>query len=90
MSEFGHIVQNLQNILNTIAHESALLSRKAPRLVAVSKTHPPEAILEAYNAGQRHFGENYVQELCTKADSLKESCPDIKWHFIGNLQSNKV
>jgi pyridoxal phosphate enzyme (YggS family) len=56
-------------------------------LVAVSKTKPNEAILEAYNAGQRDFGENYVQELVDKHDQLPK---DIHWHFIGHLQSNKI
>ncbi len=56
-------------------------------LVAVSKTKPNEAILEAYNAGQKDFGENYVQELVDKHEQLPK---DIHWHFIGHLQSNKV
>lgn len=57
------------------------------KLVAVSKFKPNEAILEAYEAGQQDFGENYVQELVEKAEALPK---DIKWHFIGHLQSNKV
>lgn len=56
-------------------------------LVAVSKTKPTEAISEAYAAGQKDFGENYVQELCDKHEQLPK---DIRWHFIGHLQSNKV
>ena len=56
-------------------------------LVAVSKTKPPEDILALYEAGQRDFGENYVQELVDKQAILPA---DIKWHFIGHLQSNKV
>lgn len=56
-------------------------------LVAVSKTKPVSAILEAYNAGQRIFGENYVQELVEKQELLPK---DIRWHFIGHLQSRKV
>jgi pyridoxal phosphate enzyme (YggS family) len=56
-------------------------------LVAVSKTKPNEALLEAYNSGQRDFGENYVQELVDKQNELPK---DINWHFIGHLQSNKV
>jgi PLP dependent protein len=56
-------------------------------LVAVSKTKPVEAIMEAYACGQRDFGENYVQELVEKAPQLPS---DIRWHFIGHLQSNKV
>lgn len=57
------------------------------RLVAVSKTKPAEAIQEAYDAGHRDFGENYVQELLDKAPLLPG---DIRWHFIGHLQSNKA
>jgi len=56
-------------------------------LVAVSKFHPVEQILEAYNAGQRIFGESRVQELLPKIESLPD---DIIWHFIGHLQTNKV
>jgi PLP dependent protein len=56
-------------------------------LIAVSKTKPNDLILEAYNAGQREFGENYVQELVDKHEQLPK---DIRWHFIGHLQSNKV
>lgn len=56
-------------------------------LIAVSKTKPNELITEAYNAGQRDFGENYVQELVDKHNQLPQ---DIRWHFIGHLQSNKV
>lgn len=56
-------------------------------LVAVSKFKSSEYILEAYNAGQRDFGENYVQELVDKYAQLPK---DIRWHFIGHLQSNKV
>ncbi len=57
------------------------------RLVAVSKTKPNAYILEAYNAGQRDFGENKVQELIPKYEELPK---DIHWHFIGHLQRNKV
>jgi len=60
---------------------------KGIELVAVSKFHPCEAILEAYQAGQRIFGESRVQELCEK----QPVCPkDIEWHFIGHLQTNKI
>ena len=57
------------------------------KLVAVSKTHPEEAIIEAYNAGHRIFGESKVQDVSEKAEHLPN---DISWHFIGHLQSNKV
>src|ERR1700744_4058620 len=56
-------------------------------LLAVSKTKPDEAIIEAYDAGQRLFGENMVQELVEKHELLPK---DIQWHLIGHLQSNKV
>ncbi len=56
-------------------------------LIAVSKTHPIERIMEAYEAGQRDFGENKVQELVEKYEALPK---DIRWHMIGHLQSNKV
>ena len=58
-------------------------------LVAVSKRHPPEAIRRAYAAGQRVFGENYVQELVEKAEALSDLA-DLRWHFIGHLQRNKA
>jgi pyridoxal phosphate enzyme (YggS family) len=58
-------------------------------LVAVSKTQPAEAIRAAYAAGQRHFGENYAQEWRQKADALAD-LPDLTWHFVGGLQTNKV
>ena len=57
------------------------------RLVCVSKFHPVEALQEAYNAGQRVFGESKVQEMDEKHESLPK---DIEWHFIGHLQSNKI
>src|SRR5450759_4378153 len=57
------------------------------RLVAISQTHPVGDIIEAYNAGQRYFGENRVQELLNKKDLLPA---DIEWHMIGHLQTNKV
>ncbi len=56
-------------------------------LVAVSKIQPLQKILQLYELGQRDFGENYVQELVEKQSKLPK---DIKWHFIGHLQSNKV
>lgn len=60
------------------------------RLLAVSKTKPNSDIIEAYQAGQREFGENYVQEGEQKILALKAQYPDIVWHFIGPLQSNKT
>jgi pyridoxal phosphate enzyme (YggS family) len=63
------------------------LRQKDVTLVAVSKTRTAEDIMVLYDLGQRDFGENYVQELLSKHTSLPE---DIRWHFIGHLQSNKV
>ena len=57
------------------------------KLVAVSKTKPESAIMEAYQAGQRDFGENKIQEMTVKAESLPR---DIRWHMIGNIQTNKI
>ena len=62
-------------------------SRDEITLVAVSKTQPPSIILEGYQEGIRNFGENRVQELVDKVDSLPD---DINWHMIGHLQRNKV
>jgi len=76
--------------MNTIAENIHRLKNQLgakTRLIAVSKTKPKEDILEAYQAGQRAFGENYVQELTEKFELLPQ---DIEWHFIGHLQSNKV
>ncbi|MBT5933704.1 MAG: YggS family pyridoxal phosphate-dependent enzyme [Flavobacteriales bacterium] len=73
-----------------IAENLSLLSKKIPsniQLVAVSKTKPNELLMQAYDHGQRHLGENKVQELVSKHESLPK---DINWHFIGHLQRNKV
>lgn len=59
------------------------------RLIAVSKVHPPEAVEAALAAGQVDFGENYAQELQSKADALQAHAT-LRWHFIGHLQRNKV
>lgn len=76
----------MMSIAENIRH---IVSQLPPdvRLVAVSKTKPVEALREAYDAGQRVFGENYVQELCSKQPELPA---DIEWHLIGHLQTNKV
>ena len=74
------------NILNNLIE----LKKNIPKnveLVAVSKTKTKELILEAYNAGQRHFGENKIQEMVEKWKLLPK---DIKWHMIGHVQTNKV
>lgn len=74
----------------SIAENIARIKASLPagvELVAVSKTHPAERVLEAYRSGQRIFGENKVQEMCAKYEALPK---DIEWHLIGHLQSNKV
>jgi pyridoxal phosphate enzyme (YggS family) len=72
-------VENYQRLKKELGRSVAL--------VAVSKTKPVSEILELYRLGHRDFGENYVQELVEKAAELPS---DIRWHFIGHLQSNKV
>ena len=73
------IAENLQAVRSTLP--------EGVQLVAVSKFHPVEALREAYDAGQRVFGESHVQEVVAKHDVLPQ---DIEWHFIGHLQTNKV
>jgi len=74
---------SIQNNLNSI---SKIIPENVT-LIAVSKTQPVTSILEAYQAGQRAFGENKIQEMAEKFDILPK---DIEWHMIGHLQSNKV
>ncbi|KAJ1944964.1 hypothetical protein EC988_005859 [Linderina pennispora] len=82
--------QRQTEIAQGLAHIRELVEAKrttpTARLVAVSKLKPSSDLQIAYDLGQRHFGENYVQEL---ADKAQELATDIKWHFIGRLQSNK-
>ncbi len=73
------VKKNINSILLSIPNSVTL--------VAVSKTKPNDLIIEAYNSGQRVFGENKVQDLVKKHEELSK---DIKWHFIGHLQTNKV
>ncbi|CAH0401597.1 unnamed protein product [Chilo suppressalis] len=82
----------LSQIEAAVARRSKDLPQVSPRLVAVSKIKPVPVIVEAYEAGQRHFGENYVNELADKASDpiILAKCKDIKWHFIGHLQTNKI
>ncbi len=75
------------NIRNNIAFFQKKLADTTCKLIAVSKTQPVEKIQEAFEAGQRIFGENKVQELTAKQPVLP---PDIEWHMIGHLQTNKV
>jgi len=84
------IREHIKEAIGKRTDEVAGLSPPETTLVAVSKTKPLPHIIQAYNTGQRHFGENYVKELLEKAQELSTECPEIKWHFIGHLQSNKV
>lgn len=83
------IKENLQSVQDNIKE----ICRKCDRnpenvtLIAVSKTKPNEMLMEAYDSGIREFGENYVQELSDKIETLPD---DINWHMIGHLQRNKV
>jgi len=61
-----------------------------PTVVVVSKKQPISKIKDLYSVGHRDFGENYAVELAEKANMLKEECPEIRWHFIGQIQSNKI
>jgi len=79
------IAKNLKNVQDRI---SAVDAKKQVTLIAVSKTKPTSDLQQAIDAGQRHFGENYLQEALDKIDSLKNQ--DLIWHFIGPIQSNKT
>ncbi|EGR0025110.1 YggS family pyridoxal phosphate-dependent enzyme [Vibrio alginolyticus] len=87
------IQQNIEHITSQIRYDEQKCGRtpESVQLLAVSKTKPVEAILEAYQAGQTAFGENYVQEGVSKVQHFTEHYPDnrIEWHFIGPIQSNK-
>ena len=87
--QYGLVVSNCQLVQSKIESAANVASRDpiSITLVAVSKTKPKETIEALYNIGQRHFGENYFQELLEKAASLPS---DIIWHFIGHLQSAKA
>ncbi len=84
------IAENLTDIRKRIAEAARRVGRDPAEitLVAVSKRHPIEAIREAWEAGQRDFGENYAQELRDKAADF--NLPDLRWHYIGHLQKNKI
>lgn len=87
------IAERVESALNSISQymkaKENLSSHRHVNLLAVSKTKPVEDIIEAYAAGLRQFGENYVQEGVEKIRTL-ENLDDIEWHFIGPLQSNKT
>lgn len=86
------IANNLQLVRSRINAACSRLGRSTDsiRLLAVSKTFPAEAVREAFDAGQRCFGENYVQEAIDKIQVLDTLRGEIEWHLIGPLQSNKT
>jgi pyridoxal phosphate enzyme (YggS family) len=86
------IAANVERVRARIAQAAERVGRATEdiTLIAVSKTMPPEDVAAAYGAGVRHFGENYVQEAVSKLAAAELDLPDLQWHFIGHLQSNKV
>ncbi len=82
--------QSRQSVLDQIqlACEHVQRDPASVQLLAVSKTHPSQSLREMYQAGQRSFGENYLQEALTKIDELQDL--EIEWHFIGHVQRNKT
>ncbi len=91
MSDYDHnLLERLETVRRRL-RKAALDAGRKPEdvaLVAVSKTHPPEAIAAAHALGQVEFGENYVQEVLAKQETLQGL--NLRWHFIGHLQSNKA
>ncbi|KAM4675005.1 pyridoxal phosphate homeostasis protein [Discoglossus pictus] len=91
--EIGRALQCVrEKVQHAVSRRAQTLPHREPRLVAVSKTKPPDMVIDAYRQGQRYFGENYVQELVDKASNTNvlSSCPEIKWHFIGHLQKTHI
>jgi len=86
----NQIPERLKRVRNRIAEAATARGRRPEEvsLLAVSKTKPVDDILAAYRAGQRAFGENYLQDALPKIQAIRE--PGIEWHFIGRLQSNKT
>ena len=89
MNETVNIKENISTVKEKINAACVKAGRNVNEvtLIAVSKTKPNEMLMQAYDAGVRDFGENHVQELVGKMDSLPD---DIRWHMIGHLQTNKV
>lgn len=102
MNSIGNSIENstdiasrYQTLLSQIREQEVRWSRQPDSvlLLAVSKTHAPDRLQQAYTAGARHFGENYLQEALEKIRILsgpQSGTPDIVWHFIGPIQSNKT
>ena len=86
------IRENIEKIREIIKKSAEKVGRKSEDIILLgaSKTQPVEKIIEAYKAGLKYFGENKVQEGIKKIEQLKPLYPDIHWHFIGGLQTNKA
>ena len=86
----NQLQQSRQSVLGQIQQACGPVQRDpaSVQLLAVSKTHPAQSLREMYQAGQRSFGENYLQEALTKMDELQDL--EIEWHFIGHVQRNKT
>ncbi|KAF1690206.1 YggS family pyridoxal phosphate-dependent enzyme [Pseudoxanthomonas koreensis] len=80
----------LENVTQRIQNAATAAGRPEPALLAVSKTQPAAAVEALARAGQRAFGENYVQEAAAKRQALAATLPGLEWHLIGHLQSNKA
>lgn len=92
MSAAGQIASRLAALRDRVS-EAALAAGRDPsevRIIAVTKRMGAQAVLEAYEAGQRDFGENYVQEAVAKMAEVAPAAPEARWHFLGRLQSNKA
>lgn len=86
------LAQRLETVRAAMAEATKAAGRGADEvtLVAVSKFHPIERLVEAHGLGVRDFGENIIQELVEKASAMAERGLDVRWHFIGRLQRNKI
>ncbi|MDR6407732.1 YggS family pyridoxal phosphate-dependent enzyme [Paraburkholderia terricola] len=89
MSDLIHHLEAVRQRIAAAAHAAGRDARTID-LLAVSKTFPAEDVRAAYDAGQRAFGENYVQEAIAKIEALADLRAALEWHFIGPLQSNKT
>ncbi|ABS60020.1 MULTISPECIES: YggS family pyridoxal phosphate-dependent enzyme [Fervidobacterium] len=90
LNSYSMIKKNYEYVMNKISEHALKVGRKPDeiKIVAVTKTHPVEIIKTAYDVGLRIFGENYAQELRDKSEQL--NFPDIEWHYIGRIQTNKL
>ena len=89
MTQTDDLADRLAQVRSAIDDARAQVSGPPVRLIAVSKRHPASRIRAAYALGLRDFGENFAQELATKRDALAD-LPDLRWHFLGRIQRNKI